>query len=180
MSILQSHNIKSVRRRAKGHFEKLFKPVTSKLDDVIVSNLNLRMPQRRKRPLRKGEVPNYGIDIDDEVEDMGLGDLFDEQPVLPQSEKQIVPKPPTYEESLADVLEGKKEIYVGPQYIPSDTQHLPQDQPPEYYDEGIDYTIADEDLVRQTLDYLGLNNYEEIEMGLAQDIMTDKRKKNVS
>ena len=98
-------------------FSKIFKPVTSKLDDVIDSNLNLRMPQRRKRPLKKGEVPNYGIDIEDEVEDMGLGDLFDEQPVLPESEKQIVPKPPTYEESLADVLEGKKEIYIDPQYL---------------------------------------------------------------
>ena len=153
MSIMQSHNIKSVRRRAKGHFEKLFKPVTSKLDDVIVSNLKSKMPQVR-RPQKKGEVPNYGIDIDDEVEDMGLDDLFGDY-VPPQQEKQLVPKPPTYEESLADVLEGKKEIYVGPQYIPSDTQHLPQDQPPEYYDEGIDYTIADEDLVRETLDFFG-------------------------
>ena len=44
---------------------KVFKQVTSKLDDVIESNLNLRMPQRRKRPPMKGEVPNYGIDIDD-------------------------------------------------------------------------------------------------------------------
>ena len=86
--------------------------MTSKLDDVIDSNLNLGMPQKRRRPLKKGEVPNYGIDIEDEVEDMNLDDLFDEQPVLPQSEKQIVPKPPTYEESLADVLEGKKEMYV--------------------------------------------------------------------
>ena len=37
---------------SKGSFEKVFKPVTSKLDDVIVSNL--RMPQRRKRTLKKG------------------------------------------------------------------------------------------------------------------------------
>ena len=50
---------------SKGSFNKLFKPVTSKLDDVIDSNLNLRMPQRRKRPPRKGKVPNYGIDIED-------------------------------------------------------------------------------------------------------------------
>ena len=68
------------------------------------------MPQKRKRPRKKGEVPDYGIDIDDEVEDMGLDDLFGDY-VPPQQEKQIVPKPPTYEESLADVLEGKKEIY---------------------------------------------------------------------
>ena len=95
-------------------FTKVFKPVTSKLDDVIDSNLNLEMPQKRKRPLKKGEVPNYGIDIEDEVEDMGLDDLFGDY-VPPQQEKQIVPKPPTYEESLADILEGKKgDIYQSP------------------------------------------------------------------
>ena len=59
--------------------------------------------------MKKGEVPDYGIDIEDEVPDMNLGDLF-EQPVLPQQEKQLVPKPPTYEESLQDILEGKKEF----------------------------------------------------------------------
>ena len=49
---------------SKGSFEKVFKPVTSKLDDVIVSNLKSGMPQRRKRPQKKGEVPDYGIDIE--------------------------------------------------------------------------------------------------------------------
>ena len=117
---------------------KVFKTVTSKLDDIIDSNLDLRIPQRKKRPLKKGEVPNYGIDIEDEVEDMGLDDLFD-QPVLPQQEKQLVPVPPTYEESLQDLLEGKKEIYVDPKY-------LPEDLPPEYDDdEGIDYALDDDD-----------------------------------
>ena len=80
------------------------------MDDVIDSNQALRLP-RKKRPLKKGEVPDYGIDIEDEVPDMNIGELF-EQPVLPQQEKQLVPKPPTYEESLQDILEGKKEIYV--------------------------------------------------------------------
>ena len=129
-------------------FAKVFKPVTSKLDDVIDSNLNLGMPQKRKRPLKKGEVPNYGIDIEDEVEDMGLDDLFGDY-VPPQQEKQIVPKPPTYEESLADVLEGKKEIYVDPQYLSEN----PQELPPEYDDdEEVDYAIDDEDLIKETLE----------------------------
>ena len=44
---------------------------------------------------------------------MNLDDLF-EEPVLPQQEKQLVPKPPTYEESLQDILEGKKQISVDP------------------------------------------------------------------
>ena len=60
-------------------FSKVFKPITSKLDDVIDSNQVSRLP-RKKRPLKKGEVPDYGIDIEDEVPDMNLGELFD-QPV---------------------------------------------------------------------------------------------------
>ena len=158
---------------SKGSFDKLFKPVTSKLDDVIDSNLNLRMPQRRKRPLKKGEVPNYGIDIDDEVEDMGLDDLFGDN-VPPQQEKQIVPKPPTYEESLADVLEGKKEIYVDPQYLSQD----PEDLPPEYDDdEEVDYTMADEDISNEVLNDIGIPDYENVEMVLNQTEMTDKKTK---
>ena len=153
-------------------FAKVFKPVTSKLDDVIDSNLNLRMPQRRKRPLKKGEVPNYGIDIEDEVEDMDLGDLFDEQPVLPQAEKQIVPKPPKYEESLEDILK-EKEIYVDPQYFPD-----PQELPPEYdEDEEVDYALADEDETKEALDDLGIPNYESVDMTLNQPQMTPQKTK---
>ena len=156
-------------------FTKVFKPVTSKLDDVIDSNLNLEMPQRRKRPPKKREVPNYGIDIDDEVEDMGLDDLFGDY-VPPQQEKQIVPKPPTYEESLADILEGKKEIYIDPQYFPQD----PQEPPPEYdydYDEEVDYTIDDEDLIKETLNDIGIPDYENVELQLNQQEMTPKTTK---
>ena len=83
---------------SKGTFEKVFEPVTSKLDDIIVDNLKSRMPQRRKRPRKKGEVTDYGIDIDDEVEDMNLDDLFNEEPVPPDPEKQIGIRPPPYEE----------------------------------------------------------------------------------
>ena len=71
---------------SQSSFEKVFKPVPSKLDDVIDSNFNSRMPQMRKRPPRKGEVLNYGIDIEDEVEDMGLDDPFGDY-VPPQQEK---------------------------------------------------------------------------------------------
>ena len=154
-------------------FTKVFKPVTSKLDDVIDSDLNLRMPQRRKRPPRKGEVPNYGIDIEDEVEDMGLDDLFGDY-VPPQQEKQIVPKPPTYEESLADVLEGKKEIYVDPQYLSEN----PLELPPEYDDdEEVDYALDDEDLIKGTLEDIGIPDYENVEMVLNQQEMTPQKTK---
>ena len=174
--INQVHNLitqhKIGEQTCQESFEKVFKPVTSKLDDVIDSNLNLRMPQRRKRPLKKGEVPNYGIDIEDEVENMDLGDLFDEQPVLPQSEKQIVPKPPKYEESLEDILK-EKEIYVDSQYFPD-----PQELPPEYdEDEEVDYALADEDETKEALDDLGIPNYESVDMTLNQPQMTPQKTK---
>ena len=90
-------------------FKKMFKPVTTKLDDVVASNL--KIPPMRRKTKKKERVPDYGINIDDEVEDMNLGDLFD-QPVLPEQEKQLVPKPPTYKESLKDVLKGRKKRFM--------------------------------------------------------------------
>ena len=152
-------------------FSKVFKPITSKLDDVIDSNRVLRLP-RKKRPLKKGEVPDYGIDIEDEVPDMNLGELF-EQPVLPQQEKQLVPKPPTYEESLQDILEGKKEIYVDPKYFPQEPK-----LPPEYdEDEEIDYGLDDEDMDNEILGDLGLENYDSVEKVMNQQEMTERRNK---
>ena len=151
-------------------FSKVFKPITSKLDDVIDSNL--RMPPRKKRPLKKGEVPDYGIDIEDEVPDMNLGELF-EQPVLPQQEKQLLPKPPTYEESLQDILEGKKEFYVDPQYFPEEPE-----LPPEYDDDDeVDYGLDEEDEANTILDDLGLSNYDSVEKVLNQEAMNDKKRK---
>ena len=41
-----------------------------------------------------GGIPNYGLD-----------DFFDEG-LAPENKKQIVPKPPTYEESLKDIFRG--------------------------------------------------------------------------
>ena len=152
-------------------FSKVFKPITSKLDDVIDSIQVLRLP-RKKRPLKKGEVPDYGIDIEDEVPDMNLGELF-EQPVLPQQEKQLVPKPPTYEEALKDILEGKKEIYVDPKYFPEEPE-----LPPEYDDDDeIDYALDDEDMDNEILGGLGITDYENVEMRLNLPEMTPKKTK---
>ena len=171
-NLIKQHKIGQ--ETSQSSFEKISKPVTSKLDDVIDSNLNLRMPQKR-RPRKKGEVPDYGINIDDEVEDMNLGDLFDEQPVPPQRDKQTIPKPPTYEESLQDVIEGKKEIYVDPQYLPQD----PKEPPPEYdEDEEIDYSIDDYDLSNKILDDVGIQNYEDIDYQLKQPEMTPEKTKS--
>ena len=73
------------------------------------------------------------------------------------NEKQIVPKPPTYEESLKDILEG-------------------EDLPPEYEeDEEIDYALDEEDSANMILDDLGLSNYDDIEKQLERPEMPKKQ-----
>ena len=142
--------------------QKVFKPITTKLDDVAFRNLNI--PRLKKRGRNRG-VPDYAVGVEDEdggIPDYGLDDFFDEG-LVPENKKQIVPKPPTYEESLKDILEGKKQIYVDPQYFPEE----PQDLPPEYEeDEEIDYALDEEYSANKILDDLGLSNYDDIEKQL--------------
>ena len=150
--------------------QKVFKPITTKLDDVALRNLNI--PRLTKKRGKKLGVPDYGIALEDEdIPDYGLDDFFDEG-LVPENEKQIVPKPPTYEESLKDILEGKKQIYVDPQYSTEE----PQDMPPEYEeDEEIDYALDEEDSVNMILDDLGLSNYDDIEKQINQPEMTQRK-----
>ena len=152
-------------------FQKVFKPITTKLDDVAFRNLNI--PRLKKRGQKLG-VPDYAVDIEDEdggIPDYGLDDFFDEG-LAPENKKQIVPKPPTYKESLKDVLEGKKQMYVDPQYFPEE----PQDLPPEYEeDEEIDYALDEEDSANMILDDLELSNYDDIEKQIIQPEMTPRK-----
>ena len=143
--------------------QKVFKPITTKLDDVAFRNLNI--PRLTKKRGKKLGVPDYGIALEDEdIPDYGLDDFFDEG-LVPENEKQIVPKPPTYEESLKDILEGKKQIYVDP-----------QDMPPEYEeDEEIDYALDEEDSANMILDELELSNYDDIEKQINQPEMTPRK-----
>ena len=147
-------------------FQKAFKPITTKLEDVAFRNLNI--PRLTKKRGEKPGVPDYGIALEDEdIPDYGLDDFFDEG-LAPDNEKQIAPKPPTYEESLKDILEGKKQIYVDPQYFPE----KPQDMPPEYEeDKEIDYALDEEDSVNMILDELKLSNYDDIEKQLKRPEM---------
>ena len=151
--------------------QKVFKPITTKLDDVAFMNLNI--PRLKKRGRNRG-VPDYAVGVEDEdggIPDYGLDDFFDEG-LVPENKKQIVPKPPTYEESLKDILEGKKQIYVDPQYFPEE----PQDLPPEYEeDEEIDYALDEEDSDNMILDELDLSNYDDIEKQLKQPEMTPRK-----
>ena len=146
--------------------EKLFKPITSGLKE-----LKQTQPIKRRFQRKKAEVPDYGIDIDDEVPDYGLEDLFDDQ-VLTQSDKQLVPKPPSYDDLLKDLETGEKKIYVNPEYM----QQL--EDPPEYEEEVPDYEIFEEDRINETLDQLGLANYDDIESQLKRDDITEKTRRS--
>ena len=79
-----------------------------------------------------------------------------------------------FEQHSKDVIEGKKEIDVDPQYL----QEL-DDLPPEYdVDEEVDYAINDDDLKRETLNNFGLENYETVDMVINQPEMTPTKTKN--
>ena len=146
--------------------EKLFKPITSGLKELKTPKAPLRRFAKKK-----GLVPDYGIDIDDEVPDYGLEDLFGEQ-VQPQNEKQLVPKPPSYEDVLEDIASGKKTMYIDPEYM-----YEPEDIPPGYDEEGPDYNIIEEDEVNQALDTLQIPNYNDIELRLTEEDMDDNKRK---
>ena len=146
--------------------EKLFKPITSELKELTAPKAPLRRLPKKKQP-----VPDYGIAIDDEVPDYGLEDLFGDQ-VLPQNDKQLVPKPPSYEDVLEDLASGKKQMYIDPEYM-----YEPEDLPPEYEEEVPDYNILEEDEINQALDKLNIPNYDDVELRLTEKGMDDKKSK---
>ena len=149
--------------------EKLFKPITSELKGLTVPRASLRRLAKKKRP-----VPDYSLEIgdDEDVPDYGLEDLFSEQ-VLPQNNKQLVPKPPTYEDVLEDIASGEKQMYIDPAFM-----YEPEDLPPEYEEEGPDYNILEEDIINQALDELQIPNYDDIELRLQQEDMNDTKRKS--
>jgi len=151
-------------------FEKTFKPITTKLDDVTLRGLRLPAVQRKRAPV------DYGVlaGDDQEIPDYGLNDLFDED-IQPEQNKQVVPKLSTYEESLADVLEGEKQIYIDPQYLPEE----PQDLPPEYNEEEVpDYVLEEKDRTAEILKDLDIIYYDNVEKILNQPEITPQKTKN--
>ena len=146
--------------------EKLFKPITSELKELTAPKAPFRRLPKKKRP-----VPDYGIAIDDEVPDYGLEDLFGDQ-VLPQNDKQLVPKPPSYEDVLKDLASGEKQMYIDPAFM-----YEPEDLPPEYEEEGPDYNILEEDAINQVLDKLNIPNYNDVELRLTEKDMDNKKSK---
>ena len=150
---------------------KLFEPITSGLKDITAPKAMLRRLPKKKGPT--GNIPDYGIALDDEdIPEYGLEDLFGEQ-VLPQNDKQLVPKPPSYQDVLEELESGEKKMYIDPEYM-----YKPEDLPPEYEEEeGPDYGIIEEDRINEVLDGLSIPNYDDVELRLQQEEMNDKKRK---
>ena len=151
---------------------KLFEPITSGLKEITAPKIPLRRLPKKKGPT--GNIPDYGIALDDEdIPDYGLEDLFGEE-VQPQNNKQLVPKPPPYEDVLEELASGEKKMYIDPEYM-----YEPEDLPPEYEEEeGPDYAIIEEDQINQALDQLGIPNYDDVELRLTQEEMNNKKRKS--
>ena len=84
---------------------------------MLIIASNLRRPRIQLKRGKKGDIVDdidYAPEVDP-YEDMDIEGLIDFRDyVPPQQNKQIVPKPPSYEESLKDILEGKKQMYMNP------------------------------------------------------------------
>ena len=146
---------------------KLFEPITSGLRDITAPKAPLRRLKKR------GPVPDYGLEIgdDEEVPDFGFEDLFGEE-VQPQNNKQLVPKPPFYEDVLEELASGEKKMYMNPEYM-----NELEDLPPEYEEEeGPDYDIIEEDRINEVLDKFDIPNYDAVELRLTQDNMNNKKR----
>ena len=149
--------------------EKLFQPITTGLKDLKLTQTKPAKRMVRKKAPFGGVAPDYGINIEDEgIPDYNLEDLFDEG-VQPQDTKQLVPKPPSYDDVLKDLESGKKKISIDPEFIPQ------LEDPPEYdEDEVPDYGIFEEDRINETLDQLGISNYYDIESQINRDDISEK------
>ena len=67
-------------------FQKMLKPITTKLDDVVLGGL--RLPTLPRKHGKKMPVLDYGIQTYDEnIPDYGLDDLFDEDGIQPEINK---------------------------------------------------------------------------------------------
>ena len=144
--------------------EKLFKPITRGLVQLQPK------PQPQPQQPLKRQIPDYSID-DDGIPAL---DLLDEG-VQPQSTKQLVPTPrKSVKQMIEDLEAGKKKLTTVPEYYLGD--------PPEYEEyvededeyEIPDYEMTEEDRINETLDELKLANYEDIEMQLRRDDITEK------
>ena len=87
-------------------FEKMFKPVTSKLDDVMGPSAASNLPRPQKQPARRKKANLEGIDYFPDVdpfEDMDVEGLFDEAVRPKLRNKFPAGPPPSYDEMIKEL-----------------------------------------------------------------------------
>ena len=143
-------------------FQKAFKPITTKLDEVAFGDLNT------PRLTKKLAVPDYGIALEDEDEG-----------IAPENEKQI--EPPPYgddaddDEDDADDDEDDADDDEDDADDDEDDDTLGDDEDDDAADEPPGYTTEDEFSANNVLDKLGLFNYDEIEDKINQPGLTSQK-----
>lgn len=120
-------------------YQKLFRPVTSKLDEVT-NPVTGKLDDVKFFIFPKNKSKKKTVGNEDEL---GLNDLFDveEEGIQPQGEKKIPTQPPDYE-------------------------GLPLEDPP-YYSPGVDYSKVKYD-DNKILNDIGLENYKDFEKSLEE------------
>ena len=150
--------------------EKMFKPITAKLDDVMGPSAASNLPRPQKQPARRKKAELEGIDYYPDVdpfEDMDVEGLFDEA-VSPQAEKQIRPSPPTFEEIVREVGEAP------PAYEEDETPDYAV-EPGDETDPASEAAEAKEE-VNRILNDLDLTNYDDLEKTLNEPDISSARK----
>ena len=82
-------------KTSQASFTKVFNPITTKLDEVIDSNMQIsKVPKKRDKKVMRGELeaPDYYPEVDP-FEDMDVDNMIE-----PQQQKQIPKQPPRYSE----------------------------------------------------------------------------------
>ena len=164
-------------------FEKMFTPITTKLDDVIASNLGLLplpQPARRKKA-KKAEI-DYPPEVDP-FENMDIEGLFDEA-VPPEPEKQIPASPPAspFVSPPTSPPPASPAAAAAPPTYEEIVEEVGEN-PPEYKFATPDYALEpedgeiEEDESNQTLNDLKLENYESAEKVLFEEDLTNFKKR---
>ena len=145
-------------------FQKMFKPITDKLDDVVIGNM--KVPVRRKLRLgKKGDIISdidYAPEVDpyEEIDVEGLVDLGGN--VRPEQEKQIPLPPPPYPLPPPPYKEPE-----GPDYGTL-TEVEDTDEDTEVEDTDEDTEVEDTDKDNITAQDFGLPSYDEVQIEFAQ------------
>ena len=138
-------------------FQKVFKPVTTKLDDVALSNLKLPKLQRKRGKKWKFPIMEFQhmmrifLNMDQTI-------YLKKEYKLSKTNNQCQNHP--LMKNHQRMSQRIRQMYVDPQYLLTEQQDLP----PEYdQDEIPDYALDEKDRITEILEDLEITDYDNIE-----------------